>query len=214
MPQQPATSTDRLANVIEVIQLGRRTGILTAERDTGSLLEHGMIAFVKGQVAQASVSQHAGFPAFSVLKTWGACRFAFTPSDPSQITQQITQPLPPVSGDSSTFRALSTDPTLHTQALANHKQAGSMAAGEQSMNGAGSMQPGPATGGIPYPVRPYDEALVWIERVGLSRAHRRLFLLIDGYRSTPELVRLMGRGQEEVNTLLRDLEGVGLIQQI
>ncbi len=81
------------------------------------------------------------------------------------------------------------------------------------MNGAGGMQPGPAASGVPYPVRPYDEALVWIERVGLSRAHRRLFLLIDGYRSTPELVRLMGRGQEEVNTLLRDLEGVGLIQQ-
>jgi hypothetical protein len=194
MQQQPATLTDRLANVIEVIQLGRKTGILTAERDTGSMLEHGMITFVKGQVTQASVGQHTGFPAFSVLKTWGTCRFAFTPSDTSQITQQTTQPLSPVTGEASTQRGFVTDPTLRTPAIA--KQNGVMAAG-----------------GVPSPIRPYDEALVWIERVGLSRAHRRLFLLIDGYRTIPELVRLMGRGEDEVNALLRDLEGANLIRQ-
>jgi len=88
-----------------------------------------------------------------------------------------------------------------------------MAAVEQGMKGAGSIQPDPAAGGVPYPIRPYDEALVWIERVGLSRAHRRLFLLLDGYRTLPELVRLMGRVQEEVNALLRDLEGAGLIRR-
>jgi len=85
MPQQPTTSTDRLADVIEVIQLGRKTGILTAERVRGSVLEQGVITFVGGQVLQASVGHHKGFPAFSVLKTWGACRFAFTPSDPHRL---------------------------------------------------------------------------------------------------------------------------------
>src|SRR5258706_13672740 len=107
MPQQPATSTDRLANVIEVIQLGRKTGILTAERDTGALLEHGMITFIKGQVAQASVSQHARFPDFTAVKTWGACRFAFIPTYPSKMTPQITQPQPPASQDTSPFRDVS-----------------------------------------------------------------------------------------------------------
>ena len=196
MPQQPATSTDRLINVMEVIQLGRKTGILTAERDVGSMLEHGMITFVNGRVIQASVGHHTGFPAFSVLKTWSTCRFAFTPSDTSQITQQITQPLAPVTGEVSIQRDFVTDPTLRTPAMANHKQNGLMAAG-----------------GVPSPIRPYDEALVWIERVGLSRAHRRLFLLIDGYRILPELVRLMGRREDEVNALLRDLEGADLIRQ-
>ena len=196
MQQQPATLTDRLANVIEVIQLGRKTGILTAERDTGSMLEHGMITFVKGQVTQASVGQHTDFPAFKVLKTWGTCRFAFTPSDTSQNTQQITQPLSPITGEVSTQQSFVTDPTLRTPAMTNHKQNGLMAAG-----------------GVPSPIRPYNEALVWIERVGLSRAHRRLFLLIDGYRTIPELVRLMGRGEDEINALLRDLEGADLIRQ-
>ena len=88
-----------------------------------------------------------------------------------------------------------------------------MPARGQAINGTWDMQSGPAADEVPYPVRPYNEALAWIERASLSRAHRRLFLLIDGYRSTPELVRLMGRGQEEVNALLRDLENAGLIRQ-
>lgn len=209
MPQQPTTSTDRLANVIEVIQLGHKTGILTAERATGSVLEQGMITFISGQVFQASIGHHKGFPAFSVLKTWGACRFAFTPSNPPQ----ITQPLPPVSGDSSAFRALVTDPTVPTMSMVNHKQEDSMAVMKQGTKGAGSIHPDQLAGEVPYPVLPYDEALVWIERVGLSRAHRRLFLLIDGYRTLPELVRLMGRVQEEVNALIRDLEGADLIRR-
>jgi hypothetical protein len=209
MPQQPTTSTDRLANVIEVIQLGHKTGILMAERVTGSVLEQGVITFINGQVFQASIGHHKGLPAFNVLKTWGACRFAFTPSDPPQ----ITQPLPPVSGDSSAFRALATDPTLPAQAMVNHKQSDSTPMMAQGRQGEGSIQPDPPSSRIHYPILPYEEALARIERLGLSRAHRRLFLLIDGYRTFPELVRLMGRVQEEVNALLRDLEGAGLIRR-
>src|SRR5260221_331416 len=118
MPQQPATSTDRLANVIEVIQLGRKTGILTAERNAGTMLEQSMIIFVKGQVTQASAGQYTGFPAFSLLKTWGACRFAFTPS----AATQTTQPLAAITGEAPTLRGFSTDPTLRARAPANHKQ--------------------------------------------------------------------------------------------
>lgn len=207
MPQQPATSTDRLANVIEVIQLGRKTGILTAERNAGTMLEQGMIIFVKGQVTQASTGQYTGFPAFSVLKTWGACRFSFTPSD----APRTTQPLTAITGETPTPRGFSTDPTLRAQAPANHKPVGPSAVGGPGINGAKS---NPVEGGLPYPILPYDEALVWIERMGLSRAHRQLFLLIDGHRTKAELVRLTGRGEEEVHALLLDLEVAGVIGQI
>jgi predicted transcriptional regulator len=71
----------------------------------------------------------------------------------------------------------------------------------------------PAADQVPYTIRPYNEALAWIERMGLSRAHKQLFLLIDGCRSITELVRLTGRGQEEVSALLRELESAGLIRQ-
>lgn len=204
MPQQPATSTDRLANVIEVIQLGRKTGILTAERNAGTMLEQGVITFVKGQVTQASAGQYTGFPAFSVLKTWGTCRFSFTPIDASR----TTQPLTTVTGEAPTLRGFSKDPTLRARAPANH---GPIAAEGSGMDGASS---NPAEGRLPYPVLPYDEALVWIERRGLSRAHRQLFLLIDGHRTKAELVRLTGRGEGEVYALLRDLEVAGVIGQI
>ncbi|HKF35392.1 MAG TPA: DUF4388 domain-containing protein [Ktedonobacteraceae bacterium] len=207
MPQQPATSTDRLANVIEVIQLGRKTGVLTAERNAGTLLEQGMITFVKGQVTLASAGQYSGFPAFSVLKTWGACRFAFTPLDAAR----TTQPLIAITGETPTPGGFSTDPTLRARAPANHKPSGPITPGVPGMVGAIS---NPAEGGLPYPVLPYDEALVWIERMRFSRAHRQLFLLIDGHRSTAELVRLTGRGEGEVYALLRDLEVAGVIGQI
>jgi hypothetical protein len=207
MPQQPATSTDRLANVIEVIQLGRKTGILTAERNAGTMLEQGMIIFVKGQVTQASTGQYTGFPAFSVLKAWGTCRFAFTPS----AATQTTQPLTAITGEAPTLRGFSTDPTLRVKAPANHKPSDPITAGGSGMDGASSH---PAEGGLPYPALPYNEALVWIERRGLSRAHKQLFLLIDGHRTKADLVRLTGRGEGEVYALLRDLEVAGVIGQI
>lgn len=199
MPQQPATSTDRLSNVIQVIQLGRKTGVLTVERFKGSNFEQGILTFVNGRVTQASVGQYNGAAAFNALNAWGECRFTFTPS----ATAQITQPLPSITGYEPNYRDYATDPTLRIQAVA----------GEQATNGAGDKQAHTAAVGVPYPIRQYDEALLRIERMGLSRAHRRLFLLVDGHRPTPELVRLMGRGKEEVEALLRELERAGVIQQ-
>lgn len=51
------------------------------------------------------------------------------------------------------------------------------------------------------------------QRLGLSRAHRQLFLLIDGRRSAQELTRLIGRHPQEVLAILADLENAGLIRQ-
>ncbi len=54
MPPQRETATDRLADVIEVAQLGQKTGLLTVERGNGITLEEGSITFVDGQVTEAS----------------------------------------------------------------------------------------------------------------------------------------------------------------
>jgi DNA-binding MarR family transcriptional regulator len=51
-----------------------------------------------------------------------------------------------------------------------------------------------------------------IEQMGLSRTHRRLFLLIDGGRTVKELIRLMSHDPEDVQKLLQDLERAGAIQ--
>ena len=49
--------------------------------------------------------------------------------------------------------------------------------------------------------------------MGFSRTHRRLLLLVDGQRSVPELIRLVGRSSEEVFQQLSELERAGFIHQ-
>jgi hypothetical protein len=57
------------------------------------------------------------------------------------------------------------------------------------------------------------EALTFMDRVGLTRQHRHMFLLLDGQRTASDLVRLTRRPLDEVQHLLRDLERYGLIKQ-
>jgi Domain of unknown function (DUF4388) len=68
-------------------------------------------------------------------------------------------------------------------------------------------------GAVLYRIRDVNEVLPLFGSMGLTRAHRQLFLLIDGQRGVSDLVRLSARGAEEVLKLLADLEQVGLIQQ-
>jgi hypothetical protein len=71
------TFTDRLSNVIEVVELGRRTGLLAVERGTPAHSEEGEIFFVNGRAIYAAVAQMRGREALAALGQWGACRFAF-----------------------------------------------------------------------------------------------------------------------------------------
>ena len=65
---------------------------------------------------------------------------------------------------------------------------------------------------VPYRKLEINTALNLLERKKLSRAHRRLLLLIDGQRSTQELARLMGRDEKEVQVLLNDLKQSVIIE--
>jgi hypothetical protein len=64
----------------------------------------------------------------------------------------------------------------------------------------------------PYRTRQIEGGMRLIEQMGLSRAHRRLFLLIDGRRTVKDLVRLLTHEPGEVLRLLQDLERAGVIQ--
>ncbi len=187
MPQ-PATSTDRLANVIQVIQLGRKTGTLTVEREGSYGLEQGIVFFVNGQVARARAQHLEGMAAFQWLNTWSACRFTFVLSTSPATTVKL--------------------PAVPPDVMAGHESNGNRAS---SPGSNGWVRP---EARIPFQHRPLEEALRAIEQAYLSRAHRRLYLLIDGHRSSAELARLMGRSQQEVDALLRDLERAGVIQRL
>lgn len=77
MAKPRVTATDRLANVIEVVELGQRTGLLSVERGSGSVLEEGELYFISGRVMYASLAGLRGREALAALSRWGPCRFAF-----------------------------------------------------------------------------------------------------------------------------------------
>lgn len=201
MPERRGTTTDKLNNVIQVIQLGKKTGTLFVERGEGTQREEGSISFVQGQITHASAGQRTIQAALVWLGTWGSCRFTFIASG-SENAERLTGPLvalPRTPTDTSTLKAAS-QPSLRLSAPPNNLSHLSAHLSATTGNG------------IPYRTRPLEEALILLDRAKLSRAHRRLLLLIDGHRSIAELVRLIGRKPDEVMKLLRDLAQIGVLQ--
>jgi Domain of unknown function (DUF4388) len=76
MPDQ-YLSTSRLANVIQLIALGRQTGILRVIRGHGATREMGQIQFVDGQPSAALLGHLTGTAALNVLNNWGESYYAF-----------------------------------------------------------------------------------------------------------------------------------------
>jgi len=188
------TSTDRLTNVIQVIELGRKTGVLTVERNTSLSVEEGFIYFVRGRITHASVGQHTGLDALKWLNSWGTCRFTFVPST----SPRNTGPHTPIPDSFPRERVTETDPALRIRKPFARQQDKFLATPHRMLS-------------APYRTRQLQEALLIMDRMGLSRAHRRLFLLVDGQRLVPVLARLMGRRESEIHELLQDLKRSGLI---
>jgi hypothetical protein len=82
MQPQRQTMTDRLADVIHIIQFGSKSGVLTVERGNGSTKEEGYITFVMGRVIEAQVGRYSGPTAFNYLATWQTCLFALVAGAP------------------------------------------------------------------------------------------------------------------------------------
>ncbi|MEO8973655.1 MAG: DUF4388 domain-containing protein [Ktedonobacteraceae bacterium] len=210
MSQQRETATDRLVSIIQLVQLGRKTGVLTAKRGDGITQEEGTITFIKGQITQTVVGRRRGSEALNWLSTWGNCRFTFASSDPAE-TSSLTS-IPPGEQVNGTK---DTDPRLRQQRPFMNNQTGPLTTGGSNrveLPNPKTPLPASAVASAPYRTRQIDSALRVIENMGLSRTHRRLLLLIDGQRSIPELVRLVGRSEQEVVRLLHELEQATVIQ--
>lgn len=203
MTQRRGTTTDQLANLIQVIQLGRKSGTLTVERGEGASLEEGTILFVQGQITEAHVGRRNNQVALNWFKTWKACRFTFVADD----AVRQTGPVPAMpggtrqpSGETPPYIQTSPRMPVTPQTPNTSTQVG---------KGTGPL---PDTSPMPRRLLPAEEALRLLELGGLSRVHRHLLLLIDGRRTTQELVRLMGRRPDEVQKLLHDLEYIRVVQ--
>lgn len=225
MPQQRETVTDRLVNVIQVIQLGRKTGQLSVERGDGSTYEEGFISFAHGQVTQATTGQRSGLEALNRLSGWGGCRFTFisadthntgslpavsTQSSPPARSAQPVQPGSPSLQHSYTPGSISSQ-TGNLRAAPRTRPLPSVPNTPEPASNAFPSAPSPPA--APYRTRRLEEALRILEYRGLSRVHRHLLLLINGQRTTAELVRLIGRDEDEVAQLLRDLIEAAVIKE-
>ena len=180
------TATDRLNDVIQSLQLVRRSGLLTVERDgPGNSSELGTIVFRDGRVIDANVGQLRGPDAFRVLMVWTTCRFIFEASPPPSISTS-TSPLPAVRPDNQMVER------RYEEAPANVNHPSLI---------------------VPYRFQYMQGSLPDFQQLGLSRIHRQLFLLIDGKRSSLELARIIGRHPQEVLAMLVDLARAGLVGQ-
>jgi len=179
------TATKKLTDVIQMLQMASKTGTLLVNRDGKSnTIEQGALSLQHGQIIDASLGPYRGAEALRRLQEWQSCYFVF--QAPSQ---QGSGPLP---------------------SLQMSPAAPNLSAGHNS--GPTPAYSIPGGGNVPLRMREIDNILPYFNRLGLSRMHRQLFLLIDGHRTVPELIRLMGHRTDEIHTLLNDLERAGLVR--
>jgi hypothetical protein len=193
MAQPREIITDRLVGLIASIKMERGSGQLWVRRGEGLTSEEGILTFIQGQITRASVGRRSGAEALNWLCTWGQARYIFVATGSSDGSARIFA-VPPLSEpgrattNSGPRAAQVTTDRLETEPLQR--------AGRE----------------VPRSRVDFNEANRRIERAGLTRSHRRLYLLINGQRSVDELKLLMGRKLEEVRSMLHDLEWLEIIQ--
>jgi hypothetical protein len=189
MAQHREATTDRLVGIIASIKMERKSGQLRVKRGEGLTSEEGILTFIQGQVTQASVGRRSGADALNWLCTWGQAHYIFTsPGSGEEGGLSIS---------SATFSATQglTTPVRRTDRLETEPL--------EHINRE-----------IPRASIEVRRALARIERSGLPRSHRRLFLLIDGHRSIDELGSLSSKKSEEIRNMLHDLEWLGVVQVV
>ncbi|GHO85017.1 DUF4388 domain-containing protein [Dictyobacter formicarum] len=209
MASRRGIATDQLMNVIQVLQLGRKTGQLSIERGEEPHREWGEITFVQGRIISAQSGQLEGQTAMDWLQTWGPCRFIFVndidrgtgPMMNLQSSSSATNPSLPAMYSSIPITPLNDSRQRHST--------GPMPALPVTPMPMPSIQ---ASHSGPQRTCTPEEGMRRLAQANLSRHHRQLYLLIDGNRSVMELIRLTGRQPGEVQQLLYDLERIGIIR--
>jgi hypothetical protein len=202
MFSEQETMTDQLVSIIRHIQLKRGTGTLSAIRGEDATIESGTIVFVRGKVVQADTDCYHDREALNWLSTWNTCRVAFVPATGSEDIPLSSGPrfLPSNANmrqipesmhrENDLFSKIGITP-IPDNAVGNLNTPTSVSAPHQI---------------FPYRSKPPNIALYLIKLKGLSRSHRRLFLLIDGTHNLAELANLLNRNQFDALTLLYDLQ--------
>jgi hypothetical protein len=229
MPAQ-YLATNRLANVIQLITLGRQTGILRVYRGQGGSREAGQIQFVDGQPAAGLLGELIGNAAIRVLSNWGECFYAFEDiyfeTDATTAAEDDPWGTPygaPPMGDSPWGSRAASAPlggphsgswpgyATHTPSSYPVGTPGGVLTNGAlgSTNGYSSAsQPGAASARLPRRTARADLT----ETLPLDRRERMILLLVDGRRSISDLSRLTRRNEDEVHAVLVNLRMLGLVE--
>lgn len=177
------TATDKLADVIQMLVMLQKTGILTMQREiSANTLEEASLSIRDGQIVDAIVGNVRGTDALKKITTWTKCYFIFQ----AEASTKQTSPLSP---STVPFEQI---PGIPAQVP--------------------SLYPTTASSIIPRRTEQFLHELPDFESLGLSRAHRQLFLLIDGQRPVEHLAKLLGHPRQEILHLLADMERLELLR--
>jgi hypothetical protein len=230
--------TDRLENTMLSIEALQQTGILNVERAKGGVRETARIVFLEGQIIEAMAGARTSQDALDWVCTWGSCRYTFDVRFPAEMVvppspPTIEEPSPVLSSSSTGFFAQMVqkyalplyDIGHSTGKTASVKPIEEIPTAPFPRPQAPSPEVYPLTplppiiglpsatlrARAPYRMLSGPEAVNYIERFGLSRLHRHIFFLLDGQRTAVDIVRLTGRSFYEIQSLLAELERLGLI---
>lgn len=217
MSQQQGRITDSLASVVQFIQAEHRTGELRVQRDEGYGLEQGTLIFMDGRIIYAQTGPYQEVRALEILQTWGRCIFLFSPH-PTMNNNETYLPAPPSQNSPSQNSPSQYSPA---QRPGDVQPFGSFPSAQRAT-------PPPAHYPRPFEASPsftipltvipratmsVIKAIKLIEKEGLPRTYRQVFLLIDGQKNVNDLLRLTNGtvAPEEVITILRTLESLTVI---
>lgn len=217
MSQSQEIIAERLLTVIQRIQQGRMSGILTARRGDGVTAEEGNVDFAKGQIRLVKVGRRSGSDALSWLSTWSNCYCSFSSSINTDVDSflRIFSPSEKQHSTPRPEQILTPRPELSPRITDQlGKQSGSIHTTPLRENGPSEQifAADSLAHLIPQQAYPPQETLRFLDSQGLTRTHRHLLLLIDGHRSIAELIRIINRPESEVIHLLRDLENATIIR--
>ncbi|MBA2286500.1 MAG: DUF4388 domain-containing protein [Ktedonobacteraceae bacterium] len=203
------TMVGSLGEVLELFRVRRQSGLLSIEHPRNGWFEEGEVYVHIGQPIYAYAGQMPGPDALSWMLNWRQIRFAFFVDTP--------RPTPnlPVTG---TLNAVGVNFASAALIPANYTQVNTDALDiSRGANEAGGYP------GVAAEDQDYRPGLEWLtpQRLNvdhdvlsmpLTRRQRSIYLLVDGKRTISDLARCVRKSVPEVESILRELQGRGLLK--
>lgn len=194
-------TAENLNAVMELARVRRQSGLLSVEHAQGSRLEEGEIYFQDGRPIHAVVGQLVGQDAVNWLLTWHNVHFAFISDAPRPPVN-----IAPVTGPvTTTLRVPRQNANTSLKEESPLNPATSNVSSRAIVNPF--LSPSADQRRVPQKRRVREDVL----SLPLTRRQRYIYFLVDGRRSVYDLSRTTGKGIQEVELILRELQEQGLI---